>query len=74
MIPSGVTSIGIEAFRGRLKLTEITIPKTVTTIKDNAFDYCQNLKTINNASKLVFEINSSTYGGIARYATTINII
>lgn len=74
VIPSGVTSIGIEAFRGRLKLTEITIPKTVTTIKDYAFDYCQNLKTINNASKLVFEINSSTYGGIARYATTINII
>lgn len=71
IVPNGVTSIETEAFRGRLLLKEITIPKTVTSIKDYAFDYCKNLNTIYNASKLVFEIKSNSYGGIAYYATNI---
>lgn len=74
IVPSSVTTIGIEAFRGRLKLTEITIPKSVYSINDYAFDYCKNLKVINNASNLVFELKSNSYGGIAYYATTINKI
>lgn len=74
VIPNGVTSIEVEAFRGRLKLVEITLPKSLSSIKNNAFDYCQNLKVINNASKLVLTPKSSEHGGIAYYATTINII
>ena len=73
-IPEGVTSIEVEAFRGRIGLTEITLPKTLTSISKNAFDYCKNLKIINNASRLELTIKSNEYGGVAYYATTINKI
>lgn len=74
VIPEGVTTIGVEAFRGRLLLTEITLPKSLYSIKNYAFDYCQNLKTINNKSKLSLVCKSNENGGVAYYATTINVI
>ena len=74
VVPNGVTHIDKEAFRGRLLLVEITLPKSISQIKDYAFDYCNNLITINNGSKLELTIGSSDHGGIARKATTINKI
>jgi serine/threonine protein kinase len=44
-VPSGVTSIGKEAFKN-CNLTSITIPEGVTSIGDNAFYSCSSLTSI----------------------------
>ena len=45
-IPKSVTTIGEAAFESS-GLTEITIPESVNKIWYRAFDYCNNLKTLN---------------------------
>ena len=45
-IPSGVTSIGNSAFRGRSYLTNVTIPSGVTSIGERAFEDCSSLTSI----------------------------
>ena len=46
MIPSSVTSIEPDAFRGCTGLTEVTIPNSVTTIGDFAFLGCHGLASV----------------------------
>ena len=46
VIPSGVTSIGDEAFSDCNSLCEIEIPSGVTSIGDEAFFGCSNLRSI----------------------------
>lgn len=45
IIPQGVTTIGDWAL-GESNITEVTIPKSVKTIEDNAFIYCNKLTRI----------------------------
>ena len=45
-IPSGVTTIGAEAFRGASRLTSITIPSGVKTIEDSAFNLVSGLTSV----------------------------
>ena len=45
-IPSGVTSIGEDAFMECTNLTSVTIPDSVTSIGESAFWGCTNLTTI----------------------------
>lgn len=45
-IPSIVTTIPINAFKGCSKITEIIIPATVTKIDENAFQSCSKLTTV----------------------------
>lgn len=45
-IPSGVTTIGNEAFRGCTGLTSIEIPSGVTTISSSAFRGCTSITSI----------------------------
>ena len=45
-IPSGVTSIGYDAFSGCSSLASITIPGSVTSIGSWAFDKCSSLASI----------------------------
>ncbi len=47
VIPEGVTEIGEGAFRNEANITSITVPTSVMTVSDNAFD-C-------NASKIIFK-------------------
>ncbi|MDE6833124.1 MAG: leucine-rich repeat domain-containing protein, partial [Ruminococcus sp.] len=42
-----VTTIGYSAFFKCTSLTSVDIPDSVTTIKWNVFEYCNNLKEIN---------------------------
>jgi hypothetical protein len=46
VIPSGVTSIGDEAFYNCYRLTSIKIPDSVTSIGDFAFRSCYRLTSI----------------------------
>ena len=43
VIPDGVKSIGIAAFKGDTNLTSVTIPDSVTYIEEPAFENCPNL-------------------------------
>lgn len=45
-IPSGVTSIGDNAFRNCTNLASVIIPSSVTSIGDNAFYNCKSLKSV----------------------------
>ncbi len=45
-IPTGVTSIGDNAFAACRYLTSVTIPTGVTSIGDGAFDYCSELTSV----------------------------
>jgi hypothetical protein len=45
-IPTGVTTIGSDAFFACFSLTNVAIPATVTAIGNKAFQYCENLSTI----------------------------
>ena len=46
IIPSGVTKIGKNAFKGCSKLTSVTIGKDVTTIETSAFSGCSGLENV----------------------------
>ena len=47
IVPNGVTKINDYAFDNCITLTTITIPKSLTTIGYNAFNWCSNIKTVN---------------------------
>lgn len=46
VVPSGITEIGKEAFRGRRKLLSVIIPEGVTVIGERAFLNCSNLTSV----------------------------
>lgn len=46
VIPSNVTSIGVQAFLNCPNVTSISIPSSVTNISGSAFNYCSDLKNI----------------------------
>jgi len=46
IIPSFITSIGVDAFNDCNMMTGITIPNSVTSIGKRAFKYCKSLKNI----------------------------
>ena len=47
LIGEGITVIGTRAFDEMKKVTEVTLPSTLTMIKDNAFRYCHALIKVN---------------------------
>jgi len=57
-----VTTIGENAFRNCISLTEITIPNSVTTIGDSAFQYCESLTTVNIPDS-VTSVGSNAFDG-----------
>jgi hypothetical protein len=84
VIPSSVTSIGINAFRSAIGLTSVTIPSSVTSIGNTAFNNCSALTAayfLGNAptlGSLVFGIYASTFqvhyvSGSTGFTSPLNI-
>ncbi len=61
MIPSTVESISGMAYGGRESLTSITIPASVKTIGNYAFDDCDNLYTVVSLIPTPYAIESHTF-------------
>ena len=54
IIPEGIETISHSAFAFCDKLTELTLPKSLTVIRSFVFDWCTNLRVINwNATNLM---------------------
>ena len=63
--------IAEDAFRGNSTITSIVIPEGVTSIGDDAFDGCNNLKLVINYSDLPLQRGSSSYGYVGYYADRV---
>ena len=68
------TEINLGAFYKHRSLTAITIPASVTSIGDGAFDSCYALAEVYNLSSLNIAIgdDTSTHGGVGQYAKVIH--
>ncbi len=60
------------AFLGCASLISISIPKTLTEIRETAFSECYRLVKITNHSDLALTPGTTDHGYIARYAQEIN--
>ncbi len=74
VIGDGVESIGKKAFDACFNLSTVTLGRSLATIGDGAFSRCENLKTVLNKSCLNVVRGSSTHGGVAFYATSVQNI
>lgn len=84
VIPEGVTEIGVEAFAGKKKITDITIPDAITKIGYNAFKGCSAVVKVEiqnpeaeaidcfSGCKALSYVNASekTMEGIFRFCST----
>ncbi len=66
-IPSTVTKIGTNAFKGRTGLTSITIPSSVTSIESSAFAGCTGLQSVTIEGARY--IRSSAFSGCTSLTT-----
>lgn len=66
-----VSNIAENAFRNDDSLVSITIPRTITSIGENAFKGCYRIVEVCNRSSLDIEKGSEKHGGIALYARSI---
>ncbi|MDR1821392.1 MAG: leucine-rich repeat domain-containing protein [Oscillospiraceae bacterium] len=78
VIPAGITSIGIEAFKGNDKITSVVIPEGVEVIDTGAFMKCTSLKSVTFPSSLT-SIGMDAFMGCDALETivlpdTINVI
>ena len=62
-IPNDVKTIGVRAFFGDSKVTEIEIPNSVTEIGERAFDVCSSLKNI-KIPKSVTKIGAGAFASV----------
>lgn len=72
-IESGVTSIGYSAFC-RSGLTSITIPNSVTSIGDYAFNACHNLSSIISEIEYPFEIAKEVWGDLLYIRSDVQLL
>ena len=70
VIPEGVETIEYSAFYG-CAMEGIIIPMSITTIADNAFNFCENLADVINLSDLNIEVGSEAHGRVAYYAIKV---
>ena len=72
-INGSVGSIGTYAFRDCRSLTTVTVTGPITLpVPNTVFSACFNLKTVTVNCVVDVEAGGDGYGGIAKYATTVN--
>ena len=70
VIPTGVTEIKSDSFRGCSSLTSVTIPNTVTTIGQYAFYGCSSLSSVTIPNSVTY-ISGSAFKNCTSLATVI---
>ena len=70
-IPPHATAIGNGAFNGLLGITKLTIPESIESIGECAFDGCSDLKKVINYSGLLLTKGSTDHGYVAYYADEV---
>ena len=71
VIPDGVTEIGMFAFSGCTSLATVTIPASVKTIEQGAFEYCFNIKTVQYKGTLAQWCEMDDYEFLTVTANTV---
>jgi len=71
LLHEGLQSIGKMAFYACSNISSVQLPGTLQSIGDKAFDLCKNLAIVKNKTRFVLELQSETYGCVAKYATQI---
>ena len=71
VIPSTVTVIGREAFKGGNHILSVVIPSGVTSIGNNAFEGCYKLVEVLNLSSLTITKGSTGNGYVGYYALNV---
>ncbi len=71
VIPEGVTAISSYAFYYFKGIEKITLPSSINSIGAQAFQGCNNLKTVINHSNLTLSKGNSNYGCAACYADKV---
>ena len=71
VIPDGVTSIPVEAFRGYDKLKSVMLPDSVSSIGKGMFKNCTNLEVVNLPDGLRDIENEAFYGCTSLKSITI---
>lgn len=66
-----VTEIASSAFDACYELVSVTIPSTMKTIGDSAFEDCKKLYEVYNLSELTIDYGKSDYGYVGSYAKDI---
>lgn len=72
-IPSGVTTIGQDAFWGNPTLRSITLPASVSLIEGRAFASCSGLKYVTVKSKTPPTVDESSFGEVKLSEVTLYI-
>ena len=71
VIPDDVTSIGMYAFYGYLRLSKLTLGAGLSIIGEKAFYNCRKITEIFNKSALEIVAGANTYGYVAYYAKNV---
>lgn len=73
IVPNNVEKIGEKAFSSSKSLISITLPQSLKTIDNDAFEKCDNLFEVYNLSTLNIQKGSNNYGSVGYKARDIYI-
>lgn len=72
-LPEGLISIADYAFHSCMSLPSITLPSTLQTIQQNAFEYCYNISGIVCSAVEPPSVLSQAFNGVAKDGFTVEV-